>query len=63
MTMDYGTFGSLMTVVMLAVFLAIVAWASSSKRNVQFDAAARVPFEEDAESAPRAAGGKPGETS
>jgi cytochrome c oxidase cbb3-type subunit 4 len=53
MSMDYSTFGSLMTVVMLVVFLAIVAWACSSKRSAQFDAAARVPFEEDAESAPK----------
>ncbi len=60
--MDYTTFGSLMTVVMLVVFLAIVAWACSSKRSAQFDAAARVPFEEDAESAPRSSGSKPGES-
>ncbi len=62
MNMDYNTLGSLMTVVMLVVFLAIVAWACSSKRNAQFDAAARVPFEEDAESPPRPAGGRPGES-
>ena len=46
--MDYSTFGSLMTVVMLVVFLGIVAWACSSKRSAEFDEAARVPFEEDA---------------
>ena len=46
--MDYSTFGSFMTVVMLVVFLGIVAWAYSSKRSAAFDEAARVPFEEDA---------------
>ncbi len=56
--MDYSTFGSLMTVVMLVVFLAILAWACSGRRSAQFDAAARVPFEEDAES-PQAPAGNP----
>lgn len=51
--MDYSTFGSVMTVVMLMVFLAIVAWACSPKRNTQFAAAARLPFEEVVESSPR----------
>jgi cytochrome c oxidase cbb3-type subunit 4 len=46
--MDYSTFSSLMTVVMLVVFLGIVAWAYSSRRSAAFDEAARVPFEEDA---------------
>jgi cytochrome c oxidase cbb3-type subunit IV len=45
--MDYSTFSSLMTVVMLVVFLGIVAWAYSSRRSAAFDEAARVPFEED----------------
>jgi len=46
--MDYSTFSSLMTVVMLVVFLGIVAWAYSSRRSAAFEEAARVPFEEDA---------------
>jgi cytochrome c oxidase cbb3-type subunit 4 len=45
--MDYSTFSSLMTVVMLVVFLGIVAWAYSSRRSAAFEEAARVPFEED----------------
>jgi len=45
---DYSTFSSAMTVVMLVVFLGIVAWAYSAKRRAQFDEAARVPFEDDA---------------
>jgi cytochrome c oxidase cbb3-type subunit 4 len=47
--MDYSFFGSVMTVVMLVVFLGIVVWAWSAKRRAVFDAAARVPLEEDAE--------------
>jgi cytochrome c oxidase cbb3-type subunit 4 len=45
--MDYGTYGSLMTIVMLVVFLCIVAWAWSGKRQAAFDAAARMPLEDD----------------
>ena len=47
--MDYSTFGSVMTVVMLAVFLGIVAWAFSGKRSAAFEEAARVPLEDDME--------------
>lgn len=45
--MDYSFFGSVMTVVMLIVFLGIVGWAFSARRRAAFEAAARVPFEED----------------
>jgi cytochrome c oxidase cbb3-type subunit 4 len=44
---DYGFYGSLMTVVMLIVFIGIVAWAYSGKRRAAFEDAARVPLEED----------------
>ena len=47
--MNYGVFGSVMTVVMLVVFVGIVAWAWSGKRRAAFDEAARVPLEDDAE--------------
>ena len=47
---DYGTFSSVMTVVMMVVFVGIVAWAYSGKRRAQFDEAARMPFEDDAKS-------------
>jgi cytochrome c oxidase cbb3-type subunit 4 len=46
--MDYSLFSSLMTVVMLAVFIGIVAWAYSGKRSADFAEAARVPLEDDA---------------
>jgi cytochrome c oxidase cbb3-type subunit IV len=45
--MDYAVYGSVMTVVMLVVFVGIIAWAWSAKRRAQFDAAARLPLEED----------------
>jgi cytochrome c oxidase cbb3-type subunit 4 len=47
--MDYSLFSSVMTVVMLVVFIGITVWAWSAKRQAAFDAAARVPLEEDAE--------------
>ena len=46
---DYAFYGSLMTVVMLIVFIGIVAWAYSGRRRAAFEDAARVPLEEDAE--------------
>lgn len=45
--MDYSLIGSVMTVVMLIVFLGIVGWAFSARRRAAFEAAARVPFEEE----------------
>ncbi len=45
--MDYGTYGSLMTVVMLVVFVGIIVWAWSGKRRAAFEAAARMPLEDD----------------
>jgi cytochrome c oxidase cbb3-type subunit 4 len=45
--MDYVLFSSVTTVVMLAVFLGIVGWAWSAKRRAAFDAAARVPLEDE----------------
>jgi cytochrome c oxidase cbb3-type subunit 4 len=46
---DYGFYSSLLTVVMLIVFIGIVAWAYSGKRKAAFEDAARVPLEEDVE--------------
>ena len=45
--MDYGAYASFMTVVMLVVFVCIIAWAWSGKRRAAFDAAARMPLEDD----------------
>lgn len=45
--MDYAFLSSVMTVVMLAVFVGIVIWAWSAKRQTAFEAAARTPLEDD----------------
>ena len=45
--LDYITLSTLMTVVMMIVFVTIVAWAYSGKRRVQFDEAARVPLDDE----------------
>ena len=51
--MDYSLFSSVMTVVMLVVFIGIVLWAWSGKRRTAFDEAARVPLEDDLDANPR----------
>ncbi len=43
-----GLAGGLGTVLAMAVFVGIVAWAWSRRRKADFDAAARLPLEEDA---------------
>jgi cytochrome c oxidase cbb3-type subunit 4 len=45
--MDINTLRGLITAVLILVFLGIVAWAWSSRRKGDFDAAARLPLEED----------------
>lgn len=47
--MDYSFLSSLMTVMMLIVFLAITVWAYDGRRRAQFDEASRLPFDEDAD--------------
>lgn len=42
--MDYAIFGSVLTVVAFVTFLGIVSWAYSRKRQVDFEAAAKLPF-------------------
>jgi cytochrome c oxidase cbb3-type subunit 4 len=45
--MDINTLRAGVTVAALITFLAIVAWAWSSRRRADFDAAARLPLDED----------------
>jgi cytochrome c oxidase cbb3-type subunit 4 len=51
--MNYSLLSSVMTVVMMAVFIGIVLWAWSGKRRADFEAAARVPLEDDEEPLPQ----------
>jgi cytochrome c oxidase cbb3-type subunit IV len=51
--MDYAVWSSVLTVVMLVAFVGIVAWAWSSRRAAAFEAAARVPLEEEDAPPPR----------
>ncbi len=44
-----GTLSGVFTAVLIVLFVALVAWAWSSKRRASFDASARLPLEEDAE--------------
>jgi cytochrome c oxidase cbb3-type subunit IV len=46
--MDSSTTQSALTVIMFLLFIGIVAWAWSGKRKSPFDAAAQLPFKEDA---------------
>lgn len=45
--MDINTIRAVVTVVALITFLAIVAWAWSSRRRADFEAASRLPLDED----------------
>ena len=45
--MNLATIHSLWTVLLMILFLGIVVWAYSSRRKKQFDAAARMPLEDD----------------
>jgi cytochrome c oxidase cbb3-type subunit 4 len=47
MTMNMGLIHSIWTLLLLAVFIGIVAWAFSRRRQQSFDAAARLPLEDD----------------
>jgi cytochrome c oxidase cbb3-type subunit 4 len=49
MTMDYGTLRGLVALLILALFIIIVVWSYSKKRNDAFDEAANSIFEEDKE--------------
>ena len=45
--MDYSFLSSLMTVMMVVIFLAITVWAYDGKRRAQFEEASRLPFDDD----------------
>lgn len=45
--MDIGTFRGVMTVILMLLFIGFVFWAYSRRRNEDFDAAARLPLDDD----------------
>lgn len=45
--MSEGTLQGLATLAALLAFVGVIAWAWSSRRKRNFDAAARMPLEED----------------
>jgi cytochrome c oxidase cbb3-type subunit 4 len=45
--MDIGTFRGVLTAILMALFIALVFWAYSRHRKPDFDAAARLPLEDD----------------
>lgn len=45
--MDIGTFRGVVTALLMALFIALVFWAYSRRRNDDFEAAARLPLDED----------------
>jgi cytochrome c oxidase cbb3-type subunit 4 len=50
--MDLGTFRGIITGALLVLFVALVGWAWSRKRTATFDAAARIPLEEEEDPRP-----------
>jgi len=47
MTEFFGHLSGVMTAVLMLVFIGVVVWAWSGRRRQGFDAAARLPLEED----------------
>jgi cytochrome c oxidase cbb3-type subunit 4 len=45
--MDINTIRGIITAILLVLFLWLIAWAWSRRRAPDFDAAARIPLEED----------------
>ena len=45
--MDINTFRGIVTGVLLVLFLSLVVWAWSKRRRADFEAAARLPLEEE----------------
>jgi cytochrome c oxidase cbb3-type subunit 4 len=43
----FGTLSGVFTALLIVLFAGLVAWAWSSRRRADFDAAARLPLEED----------------
>jgi len=51
--MDIGTFRGLISAVLMVLFIALVFWAYSRRRHEDFEAAARLPLDDDSHPEPR----------
>ena len=47
MEMNMGTFRGIITAVLMILFIALVFWAYSRRRHEEFEAASRLPLDED----------------
>jgi cytochrome c oxidase cbb3-type subunit 4 len=56
--MDINLIRSLITVVLFVLFIGIVLWAWSNARRADFEAAARLPLEDDLDEQPIAQNGR-----
>jgi len=45
--MSSGTLSGIVTAALIVLFLGLTAWAYSAKRRASFEAASRLPLEED----------------
>jgi len=45
--MDIGTFRGVLTIVLMVLFVALVFWAYSRRRHADFEAAAKLPLDDD----------------
>lgn len=45
--MDFSTIHSVFTVIVLVIFVGIVLWVYDSRSKARFDAAARIPLDDD----------------
>ena len=52
--MSHGNLSGIMTILAFAAFLGVVFWAFCLKRKTDFDAAARLPLEDDQPATPPA---------
>jgi cytochrome c oxidase cbb3-type subunit 4 len=45
--MSAGTLSGIVTAVLIVLFVGVAVWAYSKRRNASFDAAARLPLEDE----------------
>ena len=45
--MDIGTFRGVLTAILMVLFIGLVVWAYSRRRHAEFEAAPRLPLDDD----------------